>query len=408
EIDRERLSDAFREVVASSDSMRTVIQEREGIPFSSTVAAASSDISFTDLSGQADPDEALRNWVDHRIGEPMDMNVALFDSALLKVGDGYYAWFLRQHQIISDPWSLGLTFKMAAAAYGGAARAGKTVQAAFSDYFTGERSLIGSEGHLKAEAYWKSTLANISGPVCFYGQSPDAGSVRTARESIYLEPETVHQMVSTARLSGMPTLSGVALLSHLFLGFMASFVSRLTGARDICIGVAIPNRRQKQSKQTLGNLTVVVPIRVHLKEENETFEFLWEQIRTRLSEAIGRRRFPLSPRFQRQAYDVVFRYVPRLDAQFDGMPADIELLDTGRGIETLAVQVTEEDSPGAFKVNFDFLSDVFDCERREHAIRTFRGVIDEFLAGSDNVLMGMAVPSMSDFAHEEISFDFLR
>jgi len=415
EIDALHFISAFQAALASSDALRTVIEEVDGVPYSRTLDRFEYEMDCIDLSQEADAQASLTDWSRKRMREVMTIGSRLFDSALLKLSDCRFAWFLSQHHLICDAWSLALTFERTLEFYKQSKNGGISDmnQLPFADYAAFERGYRESPRYREAEAYWKAHTAKESAPLKFYGVSAQTTTTEVVRESCELSPETVDKLVAKAKNSEMFVMSTDASLSNIFLVLAFALLHRITGSRSICIGVAIHNRRNARFKQTMGMFMQFVPIRITF-EEGESFSVLAERIKRRIVEAVRFGSYCVPNSISHRAYDVVFNYITARYTDFDGAPVVVEWLHTGNGAEVLAFHVQDMNSSGRFKVSFDFNREVFDEEKRDHIIRTFIRVVEAFLDNpscsltSDSLLLADEYQKSELQLQQEMTFDFAQ
>ena len=106
-IDERRFVDAFRQLVESTDAMRLVVAESDGRPQARIVEGCSRPCELIDFSAAAK--DAARDWLQQRMGNQLEADHCLYDSALLKVSEEEHIWFFNAHHLISDGWSTSVS-----------------------------------------------------------------------------------------------------------------------------------------------------------------------------------------------------------------------------------------------------------------------------------------------------------
>jgi hypothetical protein len=99
----QHLQRALQTLINSSDVLRTVIQEVDGLPYQRVLTNFSYTLDYLDFSQVSD--QEFQTWLHERIQTPFDLETCLFDSALIKMGEEKHVWFFSQHHIILDGWS---------------------------------------------------------------------------------------------------------------------------------------------------------------------------------------------------------------------------------------------------------------------------------------------------------------
>src|SRR5262249_3376704 len=99
---------AFQRLIDSSDALRSVIVDGDGIPRRRTIAHFPYAVPLVTLVGQADPRQAFRQWVEQRWAKGMQWQERSFDCALLHQSASQYVWYLQLHHTIGDARSFWL------------------------------------------------------------------------------------------------------------------------------------------------------------------------------------------------------------------------------------------------------------------------------------------------------------
>jgi acyl carrier protein len=110
EVDRGHFERAFRTLVNSSDALRTVLHEIDGIPQQHVLREVDYEIDFYDFSSLPDPGAASQTWLETRCKARLDLEKALFDCALAKISDRKFLWYLNVHHVVIDGRSFELIF----------------------------------------------------------------------------------------------------------------------------------------------------------------------------------------------------------------------------------------------------------------------------------------------------------
>jgi hypothetical protein len=113
-------------------------------------------MDFLDLSDNTHPHEALRGWAAERCRRPFDPAKPMFDTALVRLSDGEFAWYLNQHHLVADGWSALLIFRCTAEYYQRAAVGSLDEAAAlpaFADFVAHERKVCEDAGYAAIRSY---------------------------------------------------------------------------------------------------------------------------------------------------------------------------------------------------------------------------------------------------------------
>ncbi|MEO1509412.1 MAG: condensation domain-containing protein [Cyanobacteria bacterium J06633_23] len=118
EIDPAHFQRAFQALVAHSDILRLTITEADGVPQQTVAATSNYLLPVIDFSTDIDPIQASQTWMQQRSTCLLNLQDCLFDSALLKLSSDRFIWYLNQHHLITDNWSVSLLYRRLQEYYG--------------------------------------------------------------------------------------------------------------------------------------------------------------------------------------------------------------------------------------------------------------------------------------------------
>ncbi|MGH7794614.1 MAG: amino acid adenylation domain-containing protein [Candidatus Binatia bacterium] len=407
EIDRDHFQKAFQTLLNSSDALRTVIREIDGIPQQSVLPDFPYEMKFRDFSNLPDPGAAVQSWLKARCQVLFDFQRALFDCALTKLSDRQFVWFLNLHHIIADSRSIELIFHHVAQFYE-RSLAGcleKTTElSAFKDYIEYEREYRRSPSSREAESYWKMKLAEPSEPLRFYGKNSDKRTTDSKKISCELGPERTLRLKQLASREEISVKTEHASIFNIFAAVLLTYLHRVTGSRFPSIGTPFHNRRSEIFRSTIGLLMEVFPLRVII-EKNDTFVSLIRKIAVEAytafcnSHSIGNSQ-------GNRLYDVLLNYDPLSLPQFHGLPVRMEPVYSDHETHSMALRIRDYTGGGSLVVDFEFHCDVFDEGDSRRAVQHFLRILDGFLENPDQELDDVNL--LNDAERECILADFSR
>ncbi|HWO43962.1 MAG TPA: condensation domain-containing protein, partial [Candidatus Eisenbacteria bacterium] len=244
-VDRAHFENAFQTVVNSADALRTVIDEIEGVPQQRVQASMRCALEHLDFSDRPDPGEAFDAWLENRRRLRFDLSERLLDSALVKIGDATFVWYLNLHHIIVDGWSIGLIFRRVADLYALSLQ-GRLPERIdlppYRDYLEYERKHRQSRAYAEAKAHWRRKLAQPGEPIRFYGQPAVKRTSRIRRISRVLEGARSNAF---RRILAHPQMAAVTSRASAFNAFAAllfTYLHRASGNRQLTVGTPVHNR----------------------------------------------------------------------------------------------------------------------------------------------------------------------
>jgi len=373
DVDPETFGRAVQSLVDRSDSLRSTIHRVRGVPTSRVRAPFPVRLDVVDLSGEADPDEAARQWAGQRSAAPLDLTVQVFDTALLRLGPSRHAWYLNVHHAFCDAWSMSLILRAVSGAYE-LDRAGRLEQAPplpdFQAYVAEEAKIRASPLYHEAQRHWSARLAEPVARLDFYRDPTTAPGTRITRSTVDLGTERSGRVAEFTRAEGL-TSPAVVLAAALF-----AYLYRMGGGSTLRVGTPFANR-PTGFRETIGMFMSVRPLQAGVTGRTPLRQVARDVQRAFL-EASRYQHYPLRNAADAPLYDAYFNYQ---NARFSGFGASVgfDLIGTGHSVDRLALQV--RDRGGAFVLDFDFNLACFDGDQRtrtvEHYLRLLDALLDE-------------------------------
>ena len=382
------LCEAFKSLVNACDALRTVVYELDGVPQQKVLPGLSYELEYLDYSRTENGVESCQAWIAKRARNVFDLEVRLFDSALIKTSEDEFVWYINHHQLIADASSTALLFRRLtefyqAALEGEADEARRAVKLPlFHDYVQHEREQRLTRRHRKTEAYWQEKLAKPLAPVAFYGKLPSQPALAGGRVTLRLGAERLRELKLMA--AHREVFVGTEDLS-LFTVFAAAifvYLYRISGSRRLALGVAYHNRLTKAATETIGMLMEVLPLQITI-EADETFLSLVRRVKTETLDVLKHGQYSISNSTHNLTHHAMFNYINSPAPQFDGKPVAVEWVHPGFQDEHLALHVHRFDGSGELSIEFDFDNGVFPAAQRHEAVRHFLAMLDAFLADYD-------------------------
>lgn len=381
-VNHKRFNRAFQTLINSSDALRTIVEEIDGMPQQRVVSRLPFALDWLDFSQLPNPLTALLSWAGERSRLSFKLCERMFDSALVKLSEEKYGWFINHHQIISDCWSSAVIVRRMSELYE-RALAGELPDVvelpAFQRYIAQEAGSRDTPRQRKAEAYWKQKRERKPEAVRFYGEPPPPATTRVLRVPCPLGIERSRRLKTIAALKEVSTKGLDATIFSIFATLLFSYLHRVSGNRVLTLATTLQNRTSPTFQETIGMFMEVLPLQVEIAA-GETFLSLITKVSVEFFEALKYHGYPVRNSSQDRIYDVCLNYLHVVVPNFAGAQVESFWIHPGAGNETLTLQVHDFDRTGNFVVDFDFDCEVFDEECRQRAINHFLRVLDSFLA----------------------------
>ena len=375
---------AFQALIDRSDALCTVIDEVDGIPQQRVLQHFPYRMDFLNFSEMPEPQAAFQSWLDQRCVLQFNLEERLFDAALIKVAAGRFIWYLNQHHLITDGWSVSLVYRHMSEFYGLALEGQLTNVPAlpsFQDYVNYERTYRLSPVYKKAAAYWRQQAAGPLEPTRFYGEVLLEKTTRTKRVACDLGRERSQTLKAIAMEKGVHSITLDLSLFNIFSILLFTYLYRISSNRHLAIGTLAHNRPSAVFKDTIGLFIETYPLHVEIAED-ESFLSLLKKVIGETHAFLRNAQPGTSNPVYNRAYNVLLNYHNVSFPDFHGLPTQSQWVHSGHwdGNDSLILQVQDFDESGSFLLHFDFNCDVFNEEQQCRAIEHFLHILDGFLA----------------------------
>ncbi|WP_405503701.1 amino acid adenylation domain-containing protein [Streptomyces anulatus] len=295
-----------------------------------------------DLRGAPDPFAAAAAWMADDIRGPLDLaRGPLFRHALLDLGGHRHIWYHSYHHIVMDAYSAQLIARRAATVYTALA-AGRACE---ERPFGSLRRLLDSDAAYRSSeqlahdrGFWSGLLADR--PQIPRIVPPSRGTPSEFQRTTARLPQArLDRMQEVARRARMPW-------SQLAIAATAAYVHRMTGARDVVVGLPVAARPEIVLRRTPGMMSNVLPLRVPVRPDVPTGRFLAE-VSDRVRDVVAHQRYRGEDLYRDLDLPgtAAGRYAPLVNVmsfdyalQFGNLPATVHNLSSGLvGDLTIAV-----------------------------------------------------------------------
>ena len=255
---------------------------------------------------------------------------------LQKVGEDHHKLTFNAHHIVMDGWSLAVFCRDLGHFYDqsiGKSPAPLPPAEQYTDYATAMEAYEASDQCRTDEAFWRDQFADgtpvLDTPIEF--SRPTLKTFRSERYEHFLS----HALAEKIRSVGAK--HGCSLFNTVLAAFNA-YMSRLTGANDLCIGIPTAGQAATNQTELIGFCVNTMPLRTKVETE-ETFETLLKSTRTTLLNAFEHQRLSFGKLIRLLAPPRDPSRSPIVDISLNLDPA----IDTREcGFEGLAVSVCVE------------------------------------------------------------------
>jgi len=399
-LDPEIFRAAFRALIRNCDVLRTVFTQLGDEPRQRVLPELAYELEIVDVSTDPDPEARFAAWIDERKVQLFDLAERQFDSALIKLSARSFAWYLNQHHLLTDAWSVSLLYRKLRELYS-LARQGRLEEASalprYCDYAAREFSRRDRPQRRNAEAWWQAKLAGKPAPSTFYRPAPPARTGRTVRVPCPLGLDRSRRLRALAESEAFQSFTVDLSLFRIIATVLCAYLHRLSGNREIVIGTPSHGRSSAIQKKTPGLFIELFPLQAQI-DERESFLGLHRKISDEMQAFLLNAVPGSSSLEQNRAYDVILNYITASFGDFDGAPMHSEWVhvDHSDRNHLLRLQVQDFDRAEELTLYFDLNVACFVGEERRWVASHFLKLLDAFLADPDREIAAVDLLSTEE------------
>ncbi|HQY72004.1 MAG TPA: condensation domain-containing protein, partial [Pseudomonadales bacterium] len=363
------LERALEALVARHEALRTVFVSEQDEPLQVVSKPQPWALPVTDLSGETDARERLKERLREEAGRGFDLaSGPLFRAQLYRLAPGTHVLLLAMHHIIYDGWSLGILYRELGAIYGafacGEAPALPVLRVQYRDFARWQRSWLQGEVLESQLSYWRERLTGAPMVLALPADRarPPVESHRGAFHEFTLPRELVD------RLQELSQREGATLFMSLLSGF-ALLLARYSGQRDLLIGTPVANRNHAEVEPLVGFFVNTLVLRADLSGEPSARAFLG-RMREACMDAYAHQDLPferlveeLHPArdLSRNAvFQVMFALQNAPMGALELLGLKLKPVEMGVGAAQFDLSLFAWETPDGLAARFSYASDLFD------------------------------------------------
>ncbi|MBE9028849.1 amino acid adenylation domain-containing protein [filamentous cyanobacterium LEGE 11480] len=370
-IDPTHFQAAWQKLLQCSHTLRSVIEEVDGVPQQRVMQSFNGRIPLIDLSREVAPQQALQNWAKAQTQKHFQLSECLIDTALIQLNNQQFVWYLNQHHLITDIASVHNIYQTMGEFYR-RSRDGTLDQA--TEFPTAPPL---SPPSTQAIDYWKTVRAT---PVALYHRTATIVAPRTRRVFCELGPARTARLQQLALASEATALTPALSLFNLIAGIFFAYLHRVSGSDSVSFATPAHGRPTREMKAAIGCFIELFPLQTVI-DPGETFASLLTKVNA-ASGRMLRHAQPGSSAFAASRdMNVVLNFIQTKLADFDGRSVQAEWVhpDAGDPRHHLRLQVHDFDDRGSLQLHFDFNCDLFDSALQDRAPSHFLALVDAML-----------------------------
>lgn len=286
DLDVELLLASFWRVAGEFGAARLRVIETGTGPVQVADRPLDEPVRFQDLRSEADPIAAAHDWMRAEYRRPVDLQRdRLVTTAVLRVADRHWCWYLRAHHIALDGLAAMTLLSRVSECYTAAVEGGQPTEARaqdLADLVAADEKYRASQRFETDREFWRQQLADLPAPVSLAGRSAQADAHPISVSGVL--PEETAELLN-AVVKATSTNPAVP-----YLAAFGLFLGRMTGGDDIVLSLPVSARVTTAALRSGGMLANTLPFRVGLGPRGTVGELI-EETQRQLIEVLRRQRY---------------------------------------------------------------------------------------------------------------------
>src|SRR5271155_895301 len=268
-VDRGMFWAALRQTIHEIDALRLQVVEASDRPRQATRLLSEITELFVDFRSESDPCAAADRWMRAQLERVIDTTRdPLFNYALLQIASDHFIWFTHYHHLCLDGFGGALVARHVAeiySAYCNRQNVATKVHSVCELYDDEDRYRLSPSWEVD-RAYWSMRLAGVPELVTLSGKRPEP-----CRRFIRVDKELTPALADAIRAVAT---SHSASLPQVITAAVALYLSRLTGADDLAIGLSVTARHGNRMRSIPGMISNTLPLRLAVSPQDRFGDLL--------------------------------------------------------------------------------------------------------------------------------------
>ncbi|SEP81364.1 non-ribosomal peptide synthase domain TIGR01720/amino acid adenylation domain-containing protein [Pseudomonas sp. NFACC02] len=405
------LQRSFDALAARHESLRTCFLPGAGeVPLQRVLPIGSVSIARHDLRDSAAPEDAFAALAHGFMNQPFDLDAerAPWRVGLARVGENEWRLLLCMHHIISDGWSVQVMLEDFSRLYRAFSQ-GEDAQLPplsvhYADYAAWQRDYLTGRERERQLSWWREALGDEQ-PVLELPADrsrPAERDGKGGRHAFVLPQDLADTLRRVAQAQD-------ATLFMLFLAAFDTLLYRLSGQRDLRIGVPVAGRAEAQTQGLIGFFVNTLVLRAQVSGD-QPFTQLLAQVKDNLLGAHAHQDLPFEQLVEalqparslsvNPLFQVSYNHQQQPDLsllQFDGLSIEAQQWDV-KGSQFDLVLGTFEHRDGRISGYLDYATDLFDASTVERLYGQLLTVLNAVCAQPQTAIGDLPLLSEADLA----------
>ncbi|MBL6449167.1 amino acid adenylation domain-containing protein [Fulvivirga sp. 29W222] len=285
------LAQAFDELIARHESLRTTFHMQSGILKQRIETGIDSALEYTDLGKEENAGIRSEEIASEIFGMKFDLSHGpLIKVHVLHLGNDKYVLVFNMHHIIGDEWSMPIMVKELLQLYQNIAAGEETrpevLKIQYKDFATWQNTQLESGAWEQHKAYWVSLFEKPASKVDFAVTThrPELKTYNGNIAKLSLGRQVSEQVMEVCK-------TREASLFMTLYSSLCAILHKYTGLEDIVIGTPATLRSRQELQNQIGLYLNLLPLR-HQIDSQQSFAKLLENAKRNIIEAFGHQEYP--------------------------------------------------------------------------------------------------------------------
>ncbi len=390
---------AFQELIHRIDALRTIFNEEDGIPSQTILPKLAHQLEIVDCTTSTKSTE-IKEWLHSRSQIKLDLSTKSFDSALLKVEDQKYVWYLNMHHLITDAVSATLVFKYQSEIYS-RTKAGTLSEMkeapTFQNYIGYENEERGHSKNEEIKAYWKDKIEPIKELPALYGARSTNKVTESTRIPIKLGLKRSDKLRNLAERPEIKGWTQNLTLFNIIAAVFSTFIYRVSGQNKFAFGAPMHNRTNKGFRDTVGMFIEIFPIVVEFKKD-DSFTDVLNRIKLESNDYLRYAQTGMVTPEISSSFNTIINFINASFSDFAGLKVKSTWLHPGHIdiSHQLRCHVVDFDDTGELELLLDLNHGVFNQSQIDDVSKHFLNLFDAFIEDSTTLIATPSLRAITD------------
>ncbi len=402
EISIEHFTKAFNELIRRNDALRSVFLVKDNVPVQVFLEEHTYELEIIDFSNTTNPKKSYKKWEKESIIKQFDISNCLLDSALIKLSNSHYIWYINQHHLITDAWSNGILFSTITQLYkqykeNGIVSLDQEIPS-YKEYITFEKEVRNNTKSKAVKEYWNEKIKMCPPLPTLYNNSSLDLDTRSNRLYVNLGLERSEKLRNLANEKGVRVWTEHLSLYNIFLTTLFVYLYRICGQEQLVVGSPTHNRTTKKIRETVGFFVEVFPLFASIEKEDTFFKLL-KKIQVESNTFLKYAQAGASTSDLNRNFNVLFNYIHADYSDFNGIPVTSEWVHPGHNDPRHHIRLHVHDlhDTGEIQLYFDLNERVFDANKQSLIPQHFISLLDAFINDKEQLIDQPSIVSYKEF-----------